>query len=207
MARPDKVWCGVDVGSTNLKVLLLSEDGQVLWREAQPTPRTSDGIGPCASAETVLAAIEAMILRAHAAAELTRPLIAIAVGGVGEDGVPVDEAGKPLDLAIPWFDRRAAAVALAMASSPIWQDASVAVDLDYSRTAAKWAWLRSARPERLDQAASWIALTDYPAVHWTGRPFMSQSLAARTACYDIVGGRWLVSAYSRRVRRRPCRRC
>jgi xylulokinase len=65
------------------------------------------------------------------------------------------------------------------------------VDLDYSRTAAKWAWLRSARPERLDQAASWIALTDYPAVHWTGRPFMSQSLAARTACYDIVGGRWL----------------
>jgi xylulokinase len=191
MATPDKVWCGVDIGSTKLKVLLLAEDGQVLWRENRPTPRTSDGVGACASAETILAAIEAMILAAHAGAGLTQPLTAIAVGGVGEDGVPIDEAAQPLDVAIPWFDRRAEAVARDAATDPIWQQSAVPVDLDYSRTAAKWAWLRSERPEVIDRAASWVALTDYPAVRWSGRPFMSQSLAARTACYDIVRERWL----------------
>jgi xylulokinase len=191
MAQPGKVWCGVDVGSTNLKVLLLAEDGQVLWREARPTPRVSDEVGPCASADTMLSTIEAMILSAHAAAGLTRPLTAIAVGGIGEDGVPIDQAGRPLDLAIPWFDRRGEAVAREMARSLIWQESAVPVDLDYSRTAAKWAWLRSERPECLDQAACWVALTDYPAVRWSGQPFMSQSLAARTACYDVASNRWL----------------
>jgi xylulokinase len=78
-----------------------------------------------------------------------------------------------------------------MASNPIWQNPAVPVELDYSRTAAKWAWLRSARPKSLEQAAFWVALTDYPAVQWSGRPFMSQSLAARTACYDVGRCRWL----------------
>jgi xylulokinase len=36
-----------------------------------------------------------------------------------------------------------------------------------------------------------IALTDYPAVAWTGRAFMSETLAARTACYDVYERCWI----------------
>jgi xylulokinase len=189
---PDVVWCGVDLGSSNVKILFLAENGHVVWRDSQPTPRVSDGIGPCADAEVILNLVETMIERGHRGAGLGRPLAAIATGGTGEDGFPVDTEGRALDLAIPWFDRRAEALAQEMASDALWQNPRMPVALDYSRTAAKWAWGRAYRPTPLAKAAGWVALTDYPAARWSGRPFMSESLAARTACYDIGARAWIV---------------
>ncbi len=78
-----------------------------------------------------------------------------------------------------------------MATDRLWQDPRIPVALDYSRTAAKWAWGRAHRPGPLAAAAGWLALTDYPAARWSGRPFMSESLAARTACYDIGARAWI----------------
>ena len=184
-------WCGVDLGTTNIKVLLLAADGRVLWRESRPTPRVSDGIGPCTDAEQLFEAVEGMILRAHAASGLRTPLRGICTGGTGEDGVPLGDALRPLDLAIPWNDRRADIHAARMAQTRLWSRARLPVGIDSARTAAKWAWLHENRPGLMERAAVWVALTDYPAARWTQRPFMSQTLAARTACYDIVDGAWL----------------
>ncbi|WP_158804003.1 MULTISPECIES: FGGY family carbohydrate kinase [unclassified Acidisoma] len=191
MTVPDIVWCGIDLGSSNVKILFLAEDGRVVWRDSQPTPRVSDGIGPCADADILLDLVEKMMMRGHHGAALAQPLAAIAVGGTGEDGVPIDAEGRALDLAIPWFDRRADALARARAAERLWRDPRMPVTLDYSRTAAKWAWSRDHRPAPLAAAAGWLALTDYPAARWSGRPFMSESLAARTACYDIGARAWI----------------
>ncbi len=45
---PDIVWCGVDLGSSNVKILFLAEDGRVVWRDSQPTPasRMASGLAP-----------------------------------------------------------------------------------------------------------------------------------------------------------------
>lgn len=184
------VYCGIDLGSTNLKVLLLAEDGVVLWREIEPTPRVSDGIGACADAEAILVAVENMMLVAASRARLAEPLAGVAVTGTGEEGVPLDGEGRALDLAIPWFDRRAAALAAEMAIRPPWVTAELPVTLDFSRTAAKWAWARRYRARPLEDARSWVAVTDFPACRWTGSPFMSESLAARTACWHVGRREW-----------------
>jgi xylulokinase len=191
MAMPDNVWCGIDLGSSSVKILLLAEDGRVVWRDSRPTPRISDGIGPCTDAGVVLDLVEGMMLRGHAGAALRHPLAAIAIGGTGEDGVPVDAEGLASDLAVPWFDRRSEPQARRMAADPLWQDPRMPVALDYSRTAAKWAWARDHRPGPLLAAKGWMALTDYIAGRWSDRRFMSESLAARTACYDIAARRWI----------------
>jgi xylulokinase len=191
MTMPDTVWCGVDLGSSNVKILFLAEDGRVVWRDSRPTPRVSDGIGPCADADVILELVETMMLRGHRNADLHRPLAAIAVGGTGEDGVPVDADGMALDLAIPWFDRRAEVLAQDMAAERVWQDPRMPVALDYSRTAAKWRWSRAYRSGPLEAATAWVALTDYLGTRWSGRAFMSESLAARTACYDIGARQWI----------------
>lgn len=186
------VWCGIDIGTTNVKVLLLSGDGTVLWRESRPTPRVSDGIGPCTDADNLVDAIEAMMISAHKGAGLDAPLAGICVDGVGEDGLTLDAAFKPSSLAIPWNDRRADVQASMMAGMALWRDAQLPVAVDGTRTAAKWAWLKQERPHVLADARCWVALADYPAVRWTGRSFMSATLAARTACYDIVASTWLL---------------
>ena len=37
--------CGIDIGSTNLKVVMVGDDGRVLYTRSIPAPRVSDGVG------------------------------------------------------------------------------------------------------------------------------------------------------------------
>jgi xylulokinase len=191
MSGAAPVVCGVDLGSTKLKVLLLAADGTVLWRESRPTPHQVDDAGAATDADALLGLVEAMMIAACRGAGMAQPLRAVAVAGTGEEGVPVDAQGAALDSAVRWHDRRAAAITDEMAHRPLWSAAPLPVDLDYSRTAAKWAWGRGYRPGPLAAARSWVTLTDYPAARWTGARFMSESLAARTACWHIGDRRWI----------------
>ena len=190
-AADERVWCGVDIGTTNVKVLLVAANGTVVARASHPTPRVPDAFGACTDAEQLFDLIEALVLQAYREASLSVPLSALCVGGVGEDGVLLDDALRPLELCIPWNDRRAAEQADALAGSALWRAAQPPVPMEPTRTAAKWAWLRDNRPGIVRAAAVWVALTDYPAVRWTGRAFMSRTLATRTACYDPGAREWL----------------
>lgn len=182
--------CGIDIGSTNVKVVLAHGDGRAVHTAAVPTPRVSDGIGPTTDAAALVALLESMIIAGWREVGRGVPLLAIAAAGVGEDGLGIDADLRPTGLSLPWFDGRAAAEAEELrgagAATP---RTGIAVGPD--RTAAKWLWLRRHRPEELRAARQWIALTDYPAAWWSGTPFMSGTLAPRTACYDVYDRRWI----------------
>jgi xylulokinase len=182
--------CGVDIGSTNVKVTLVDERGRAVWTRAIPTPRLPDEGGVATDAFRLVAMIEEMIIAGWRVHGRSLPLQAIAVVGIGEDGIGVRPDLTPTGLALPWFDERAASQASALQqASPYAARAGLAIDS--SRTAAKWLWLRQNRAADLSSAAFWIALTDYPAVAWTGQPFISETLAARTGCYDVYARCWI----------------
>jgi xylulokinase len=182
--------CGVDIGSTNVKVTLVDGRGKAVWTKAVPTPRVSDDGGVATDALGLVAMIEEMIVTGWRLHGRSLPLRAIAAAGVGEDGVGVRTDLTPTGLALPWFDERAATQAKDLQrTSPYAAQAGIAID--YSRSAAKWLWLRQNRPADLLSSSFWVALTDYPAGAWTGRAFMSETLAARTACYDVYARCWI----------------
>jgi xylulokinase len=182
--------CGVDIGSTNVKVTLVDECGRAVWTKAVPTPRVPDDGGVATDALGLVAMIEEMIVTGWRLHGRSLPLQAIAAAGVGEDGVGIRADLTPTGLALPWFDERAATQAQDLQRTSGYA-AQAGIAIDYSRTAAKWLWLRQNRPVQLSSCAFWVALTDYPAVVWTGRAFMSETLAARTACYDVYARRWI----------------
>ena len=182
--------CGVDIGSTNVKVTLVDECGHAVWTKVVPTPRVPDNGGVATDALALVAMIEEMIVTGWRLHGRSLPLLAIAAAGVGEDGVGVHADLTPTGLALPWFDERAAPQANDLQRTSRYA-AQAGLAIDYSRTAAKWLWLRQNRPADLLNSAFWVALTDYPAVAWTGRAFMSETLAARTACYDVYARCWI----------------
>jgi sugar (pentulose or hexulose) kinase len=68
------------------------------------------------------------------------------------------------------------------------------VQLDAARTLVGWRWASSTlSPSQRGSARAWVALTDYPAARWTGRPFMSDTLASRTGAWDLSSRIWLDS--------------
>lgn len=182
--------CGIDIGSTNLKIALVDEEGRAVFVRSVPSPRSSEGVGAVTDAAALVSLLEDMIIDGWRQVGNGEPLRSITAAGVGEDGLGIKADLTPTGPSIPWFDRRAEGEAASLSSR--WDLTSrTGITIASDRTIAKLAWLRRYRPEELDQARYWIALTDYPAVWWTGQPFMSVSLAPRTACYDIPGRQWL----------------
>ncbi len=187
--HPDALCCGLDIGTTNLKVVLVDVCGRTRWSRSVPAPRVSDGIGSSTNPTALLATVEDMIIEGWRAVGCGRPLLAVAAGGIGEDGMRLGPDLLPTGFAIPWFDTRAKVEAAELAGSNA-ASPRLGIKIDAARSASKWLWLSRHRPADVAEGGIWVALADYPAVAWTGRPFMSETLAARTAAYDVYSRNW-----------------
>lgn len=183
------VFCGVDIGSTNLKVGLSDGAGLLRHVEIVPTPRRQDAGLPVTDPATLLRRIEELILCAWQAAG-ARPITAVCTTGVGEDGLLLDADLRPLAPVIPWFDRRASDDATHIRASAA-ATLRAGIAMDPARTGAKWRWLARCQPDLTARARLWAALTDYPLIVWGAAPFMAETLAARTGCYDPVARGWI----------------
>src|ERR1700712_3937155 len=93
--------CGVDIGSTNTKVVLLDQQGGVVAVERRPTPRDprTNEVLP----RELLIAVEQLMLTA---AGTRWQVAAVASAGGGAGGGLGDPAGGAPPPAISWFDPR-----------------------------------------------------------------------------------------------------
>ncbi|BBZ29282.1 hypothetical protein MMAD_35770 [Mycolicibacterium madagascariense] len=184
-SRDDRrpVVCGVDVGSTNVKVLALDARGVVVGRRSQATPRSA--VDAAVDARALLVAIEDMVVDVCADRYVVD---AVCAAGVGEDGILVDDDLTPITSALAWFDPRRAAVFADLAGRLTPHPNSCVAD-DAARTIVGWRW--AVDQPGAARARSWLALTDYAASAWAGTTFMSDGLAARTAAWDGRTRRWV----------------
>ena len=176
------VACGVDIGSTNTKVVALTPDGVVVARTARPTPRDPEGLS--IDVPALLAGIEQMI---GAVCGERFQIHAICAVGVGEDGVLVDAALDPVAPSLTWFDPRRQSVFTSLRPH-LHDDGTFDADSDPARALVCWAWSRG-RPG-FDAATAWVAIADLAGVRWTGRPFLSDTLASRTGAWRSADRSW-----------------
>lgn len=144
---------GVDVGSTNVKVVALNTAGHVVARVRRATPRPADD--PSVDAAELFRLLEEMVLEAcgdHFA------VASVSSAGVGEDGVLVDNSLRPLTSALAWFDPRRTGV-LRDLRDVLEPAEGIGVPTDAARTLVGWRW--ATRQPGAERAAAWVALTDF----------------------------------------------
>ncbi|TPW71592.1 FGGY family carbohydrate kinase [Schumannella sp. 10F1B-5-1] len=173
---------GVDIGTTNAKVVAIDADGVVVSRVIRPTPRDPGTL--LIDAVALMDAVESMVLAACGEAYAVH---AIACAGVGEDGVLLDAELRPLTRALAWFDPRRQRLFRELPES-LRGDPGFDVASDPVSTLVGWHWART-QPSASD-ARAWSALADLPAVTWTRRPVMSDTLASRTSAWRASDRRW-----------------
>jgi xylulokinase len=184
------LFCGIDVGTTNLKVLLLDDEGKTVWVKSVPAPHLNDGIGIVTDTRALLTRIEDLIIEGWRTIGQGRVIRAIASAGIGEDGVCIDKDFNPLGHAIQWNDRRGEIYAHELAQTDAAKDYPTIL-LDFSSSAGKWAWLTRNRSDEIQPGQLWITMTDWAIVNWSGEAFMSATLAPRTGCFDIFTRTWV----------------
>ncbi len=176
------VACGVDIGSTNAKVVAITAEGTVVARAWSPTPRGADGLSLDASA--LLRTIEQLVLEVCGDQFQVH---AVSSAGVGEDGILVDDCLRPLTKALAWFDPCRQQIFQSIRAR-LHGDETFDVDTDPVCTLVGWEWSRS--QEFGGEPHRWIALADLASVHWTAQSFISDTLASRTAAWRSEDRRW-----------------
>jgi len=182
--------CGIDIGSTNLKIVFVDESGRVILTRSVPTPRIFDEFGPVTNPLDLISTLETMIISGWQDIGSPIPLRSIAAAGVGEDGICVNTNCEPLGHAIPWFDKRASAEVIEFKKYQ-YLISKTGIKIDETQTATKWLWLNRHRPNEINRAMPWVTLTDFPAVWWSGKTFMSASLAPRTGGFNVHDRNWV----------------
>jgi sugar (pentulose or hexulose) kinase len=178
-----EVVCGIDVGSTNLKVVALDRYGRVVARARQATPRNPSDLS--IDAQAILDVIEDMIIDACGSDYIVS---AVASAGVGEDGVLVDSNRKPLGRALAWFDPRRTRLFDAL-EPRLAASEGIGVTTNPSHTLIGWLW--SSQQNHGGNASAWAAITDFASCCWSRKSFISDTLAARTAAWDVQSRTWL----------------
>jgi len=173
--------CGIDVGTSGAKAMLVSEEGRVVSQGYAEYPTTHPRPGWAEQApelwwRAVCAATRQMLKGAGQAP----PIAAVSVSAQAPTMIALDAAGIAIHPALIWMDRRADEQAVRLGerfgSASIHQRTGNRPDPFY--VAAKILWYRENEPELFRRTRSFIQINGYINLRLTGSYSMDPVHAA-----------------------------
>ena len=189
-------WLGVDIGTTSTKAVVYDDHGRPIGAARVPTLwSTVDAhvdIDPAVLlAGAIRAANEAVRDAADPSGAGDLQIAGIGLASMGETGVLVDRAGRPVTPAIAWHDQRdraeVAALGEQIGRSAFERRTGKPLRSQFSLT--KHRWLVEHEP------AVRTAVRRFNVAEWVARGLGAEescelSLAGRTGWYNLFEGRW-----------------
>ena len=191
---------GLDVGTTSAKAVAFTEAGEPVGEGRARTPWQTTAAGvEMAAADLASAACDALA-QAAASAPAGEPVRAIGITSMGESGVLVDRAGRPVAPVIAWHDTRDAAQVAALRDEIGEADfgATTGKPLRGQFSLTKHRWLHEHLPE-IAAAVRRFNVAEYVVRVLGGAEACELSLASRTGWFDIAARQWWAAGldYSR----------
>ena len=181
------MYCGIDLGSTNIKIAIYSEDFKLIDRQSRGVDYIREGgfveFDALTYCQILVDLLDAMVKENNITA-----IRQIAFTGQAESLVVLGADGAPLMNAISWMDERSTeeckilekqfpheiceAVTGQMAVLPTWP-------------ATKILWLQKNKPEIYAAADTYMLLKDYVVYYLTGEKKCDMSIATFSFYFDI----------------------
>ncbi len=184
---------GVDVGTTGVKAVVFSEDGNILSSSYKEYPLIFpfDGAAELDSVEVIDSALS-VIGKAAAAVKNSDPVKAIGIASQGEAFTPVASDGSMLGNGMTSSDCRAAGIVDA------WSE-DFGIDQIYQITGHtpypmfslyKLLWLKHEKPDVWDKTWKFMFYNDLLAYTLTGHSAADYTIAARSMLFDVRSKKW-----------------
>jgi len=185
---------GLDVGTTNIKALIVEPDGQVVASASTPTPTHHPRTGwAFYDPDELWGAVCRTIREATESISARDRITSIAVASVGETGFPVGLDGQATHNGIAWFDTRTEPQAQWLrdniGAETIYQACRMSIQPIYGL--CKLLWLRDNEPAVIENA-TWLNAADYIAFKLSGEYVSEPSLASRALLYEVDKRSWAV---------------
>ena len=181
---------GIDLGSTSLKAVVYDLDGNVVARGSQPTekfhPHAEHPEWTVWQPDQIWGGTAAAVREAVSGLRDPRDVRAVAVTGMGMDGLPVDEDGRWLYPFISWHDPRT------VPQFEWWQQ-HIGADKQFSiggnplwpiNSALRILWVAENEPEIIARTHKWLLIEDFVNFMLCGRQATDYSMASCTLLFD-----------------------
>lgn len=181
---------GIDLGSTSLKAIVYDLDGRAVARGTRPTekfhPSAQHPEWTVWQPEQIWGGTAEAIREAIGGLDGAGRIRAVAVTGMGMDGVPLDGDGNWLYPLISWHDPRTgpqhrwwleaigAEKTFAVGGNPVWP----------INSALRILWMAEHEPEILARADKWLLIEDFVNFMLCGRRVTDYSMASCTMLFD-----------------------
>jgi xylulokinase len=181
---------GIDLGSTTLKAVIYDTRGNVIASGCRPTERFHpDAAHPewtVWQPEQIWGGSAAALKEAIAAIDDPRKIRAVAVTGMGMDGLPIDERGNWLYPLISWHcprtqpqfewwvDNIGAEKTFSVGGNTLWRFS----------TALRLLWMAEHEPEILKRTHKWLLIEDFVNYMLCGVAATDYTMASCTLLFD-----------------------
>ena len=181
------MYCGIDLGTTNIKIAIYSEDFQLIDRQSRPVAYLRDGGFVEFDAEgycQILVDLLGAMIQENKISSIRQ----VAFTGQAESLVVLGKDGKPLMNAISWMDERSSAecaVLEKLFSHEVCEAVTGQMAVLPTWPATKILWLQKNRPEIYAAADTYMLLKDYVVYYLTGVKAADMSIATFSFYFDI----------------------
>jgi xylulokinase len=187
---------GIDLGSTSLKCVIYDLAGNVIASATRPTeqyhPDPDHPEWTVWRPEQIWGGSAAAMQEAIARVADPRSIRAVAVTGMGMDGVPVDEHGNWLYPFISWHDPRTE-------EQLRWWESQIGAERTFCiggntlwrfSTALRLLWMAEHEPQILARTDKWLLIEDFLNFMLCGRRATDYSMASCTLLFDQRTRSW-----------------
>ncbi|MCJ7735207.1 MAG: FGGY family carbohydrate kinase [Anaerolineales bacterium] len=187
---------GIDIGSTTLKAVIYDLAGNLVSSGSRPTerfnPYPDHPEWTVWQPEQIWGGCAAAMKEAVAQLKNPRDIKAVAVTGMGMDGVPIDENGEWLYPFISWHDPRTEAQlnwwienigairSFGIGGGTLWR----------FNTALRLLWMAENEPEILARTDKWLLIEDFLNYMLCGVRATDYSMASCTLLFDQTTRDW-----------------
>jgi erythritol kinase len=175
---------GIDAGTSVIKAVAFTPDGQQVAIAARPNSYDTPGPGQVEQDMARTWADCAACLRelVERVPRLTARIAALAVTGQGDGTWLIDAAGEPVGGGLLWLDSRAAPLVEAFRDGPAYPRhyTLTGSGLNPCMSSGQLAWLRQHQPERIARAATAFHCKDWLYFNLTGERVTDPSEATFT---------------------------
>jgi len=181
---------GIDLGSTSLKTMIYDLSGRAVAKASRPTqvfnPHPEHPDWAVWKPEQIWGGVTEALQEAIGRLDDPKKIRAVAVTGMGMDGVPVDKAGNWLYPFISWHCPRTvpqhewwlqnigAEKQFAISGNPVWA----------INSALRLLWMREHEPAILDKTDKWLLIEDFVNFMLCGVRATDYSMASNTLLFD-----------------------
>lgn len=187
---------GIDLGSTSLKAIVYDLSGKAVAWASRPTelfhPDPEHPHWAVWKPEQIWGGVCECLREVVGRLASPGDIRALAVTGMGMDGLPMTDRGQWLYPMISWhcgrtlpqqrwwLDRVGADRQFALTGTPVWG----------FNTALRLLWMREHEPEILQKAHKWVLIEDFVNYMLTGRFATDYSMASTTLLFDQRKRQW-----------------